>query len=528
MIHQAGNYWNDTTVITEDAILLGRKQILFNIPNRRLTEEELMMVLRRAFVTHNTNADEINYLYHFYKGNQPILWRDDKIVRPEIDNRVVENWAKFIVDFKLGFIFGEPIQLIKNSNASHMLSMLDQETSEEEKDKQVIILNEFFQEAQKHIKDKETGFWTVVGGVGYMCVLPNNDPLEKLPFKLYSLDPRSTFIIYGNDFKKDPVMAVTYSVIEGVEEGKFDYLLTIYTKEFVYQAKSNKDFENISDFVVTPNILKVIPIIEFNYDNVRQGGFEPIVPLLNSVNLISSDRMNDVEQAVQWFMKFINVDIDDELYERFKSKGVIVVKGEPGNTPVVDSVNNTLDQSQIQVFKNDMIRSLHILAKVPERNADPGTNTGQALIVGQGWADAEADAKSVETQLRKSQKELLKVAIRVCALISTVPQEVKKTNVETIDIKFTRNRSDNLLVKTQALKNMLDAGVHPLLAFKLSNLFDDPQKAYELSKETMEHKMEMEHAKLGMNDQHDPITEGAGQNEYNQSEQMQSELDSDD
>ena len=99
--------------------------------------------------------------------------------------------------------------------------------------------------------------------------------------------------------------------------------------------------------------------------------------------------INDVIQAVQWFMKFINVDIDDELYEKFKSKGVIVVKGEPGLTPIVDSVVNTLDQTEIQVFKDDMVKAVHILSKIPERNANPGGNTGQALIVGQGWADAE-------------------------------------------------------------------------------------------------------------------------------------------
>ena len=526
MIHQAGAYWRDSTVITDQALLFGRKQILLNVPNKRLSEEELGSILRRAFLIHNTNAEDINYLYHYYRGNQPILQRKDKLVRPEIDNRTVENWAKYITNFKLGFIFGEPIQLIKNSNGDSLLSVKDQQTNEDSKDKQVIILNDYFQESDKHNKDKEAGFWLLIGGVAYMCVLPNDDEMSNIPFRIYTLDPRSTFIIYGNDFKKEPVMAVTYTVIEGIEEGKYDYVLTVYTKEFIYEAKTNQDFEDVQEFKVSQNMMRVIPIVEFNYDNVRQGAFEHIIPLLDNLNLISSDRMNDVEQAVQWFMKFINVDIDDELYERFKSKGVIVVKGEPGNTPVVDSVNNVLNQQQVQVFKDDMMRSIHILTNVPEREIGPGNNTGQALIVGQGWADAEADAKSVEAGLKRGQKELLKIGLKITQLISDVPQEVKETAIENIDIKFTRNRSDNLLVKTQSLQNMLKAGVHPLLAFKLCGLFDDPQKAYELSKNTLD---KMESAMTGederVNNGEGPISTGEGQNSSNQTEEAQKNLE---
>ena len=35
-----------------------------------------------------------------------------------------------------------------------------------------------------------------------------------------------------------------------------------------------------------------------------------------------------------------------------------------------------------------------------------------------------------------------------------------------------------MLVKTQALMNLLDAGVHPEIAFGIPHLFDDPNQAY--------------------------------------------------
>ena len=68
------------------------------------------------------NRDDINYLYRYVRGDQPILQRNDKIIRPEINNMTVENVAKYITDFKLGYIWGEPTLYIKNSNGSALES----------------------------------------------------------------------------------------------------------------------------------------------------------------------------------------------------------------------------------------------------------------------------------------------------------------------------------------------------------------------------------------------------------------------
>jgi hypothetical protein len=43
----------------------------------------------------------IRYLHDYYMGDQPILYRE-KAVRPEINNKTVENHALEIVRFKAG------------------------------------------------------------------------------------------------------------------------------------------------------------------------------------------------------------------------------------------------------------------------------------------------------------------------------------------------------------------------------------------------------------------------------------------
>ena len=64
--------------------------------------------LSKVLPTHNLNVIAIDYLDEYYKGNQPILYRV-KPVRPEINNRVVENHAYETVESNVANIFGEPV-----------------------------------------------------------------------------------------------------------------------------------------------------------------------------------------------------------------------------------------------------------------------------------------------------------------------------------------------------------------------------------------------------------------------------------
>ena len=63
--------------------------------------------------------------------------------------------------------------------------------------------------------------------------------------------------------------------------------------------------------------------------------------------------------------------------------------------------------------------------------------------------------------------------------------EVAELKLSDIDVKFSRNRTDSLLVKTQGLNNMLQAGVHPLIAITHCGLFSDPQSVWNDSKAYM-------------------------------------------
>lgn len=54
--------------------------------------------------------------------------------------------------------------------------------------------------------------------------------------------------------------------------------------------------------------------------------------------------------------------------------------------------------------------------------------------------------------------------------------------ISDIDVKITRNKTDNMLVKAQALIYLLEKGIHPKIAIKTCDLWGDPEKVYVQSK----------------------------------------------
>lgn len=418
-----------------------------------ITKENVVKVLKDAYSIHQKNSADIDYLYNYYKGNQPILQRT-KLIRSEINNKIVENHAYEIVDFKKGYVFGEPVQYVRRGE-------------EEEVSDKIALLNEYMFMVDKALQDKDLAEWFNIGGTSYRMVLPNKNyayDSDESPFEIDTLDPRYTFVVYNNGFGKRPLMGVKY--IE-TEDRKVKF--SVYT--------DNKYYEIVDDKVETEDshVLGAVPIIEYPANMARIGSFEVVLGLLDALNNTISNRMDGIEQYIQSFMKFVNCDIDETDFMALKELGAIKIKGEPGNPADVDLVSQELDQSQTQVTKDDIYQMILIICGMPDRNGANRTtgDTGQAVILRDGWSAAESRARDTELVFKSSEKKFLKIVLRVVRDLSHLD-----LSLSDIDIKFTRNRTDHLLVKTQGMQNQLEAGIHPQIAIATSGLYSDPEQVY--------------------------------------------------
>ena len=446
--------------------LRGRREIFTDVT--KITKENICEVIEKAFETHLLNAKEIEYLQNYEKGKQPILDRI-KEVRPEINFKAVENHATEITTFKVGYVFGSPITYVQRASVD-----LKGNTAEVD-DKAIAILNEMMFEESKSSKDKTLGKDILVCGVGYRIVLPKKERLGASAIDVLRLNPKTTFIVKANDIYKRVLIGVSY-----VETEDDVIKMGAYTEDAYYDIeKSSSGFEIKS---VKKNLIG-IPIIQYINDDERMGCFERVIPLLDALNEATSDRLNGLAQFVQSILWMNNCEIDKEQFAELKDKGGILTKSEVGQQATIQYLTATLDQTQTQTLIDYLYEQILQIAGVPGREQSTGGNTGQAILLSNGWQIAETQAKNLEQIFSESEREMLKVILKICAM--TEATEIANLKLSDIDIKFSRNRTDSLLVKTQGLVNQLQAGIHPLVAITNCGLYSDPQGVWNDSKAYM-------------------------------------------
>lgn len=419
---------------------------------KEITAQNVVSVLKKAVSAHNANCTEIEYLYKYYKGDQPVLYRQ-KDVRPEIQNNVVVNRANEIVSFKSGYLMGEPVQYIAKGITEGLA-------------KKIELLNDYMYSEGKAKKDMSVATWFYICGVGYKLILPDPKGEEdEAPFEIFSLDPRSTFVVYDSGLGNKPVMGVTFTT---TTKKKKRY--SVYTKTEYFEIENDAIVER------QPHILGDIPIIEYYANDARLGAFEIVMDLLNAINTVESNRVDGIEQFVQALMVFYGMDIDAEDFASLRQYGGIKL---PDGADVKYLIQE-LNQSQTQTVVDDLYQTVLTICGMPNRNGGTSTSdTGSAVIMRDGWSDAEARAKDSERCFKESELTFLKIAIRICNALRN-----ENLKLSQIDIRFTRRNYENIQMKAQVLTTLLANGkVHPQLAFSHCGMFADPDLAYEMSKE---------------------------------------------
>lgn len=435
--------------------LFGRRTLYTDIAE--ITRENVVGVIDSVMSDHLINKWDIEYLYNYYKGEQPILNRV-KNIRPEINNIIVENRANEIVSFKEGYLMGEPLQYVNRTGAS--------ETTEA-----VNILNEYMFAEDKSPKDKELANWFFISGTAYRMILPDKmagELLDDAPFEIYTLDPRETFIVYHNGLGNKPVMGVKYIVRDDQVT-----VYSVYTKNRYYEIADRKIIKD------EPHALGDIPIIEYPANMAKLGAFEIVITILDAINSISSNRLDAIEQFVQSLLVLKGVDIDGEEFKRLREMGGLLVPQEGD----VLYLTQELNQSETQTLVDYMYQTVLTICGMPNRNGGLSTSdTGSAVIMRDGWSAAEARAKDTELMFKKSEKQFLKLALRISNQLRNL-----KLKLSDIEIRFTRRNYENILEKTQVLATLLaNDKIHPQLAFEHSGLFIDSEMAYTKSMEYYE------------------------------------------
>ncbi len=432
-----------------------------------IDNSNIIQVLKDINPLYLKNQSEIIFLQNYRRGIQPILGRVKKI-RPDICNKVVKNRANEIVNFKTGYLLGEPIQYIARDSKTSVAKELKE-------------LNDNMYISKKSNLDKKLAEDMYVCGTSYRMVLANpkyEKGSKKSPFNIYVQNPAFNGIVYHTGLGNKPLMCFT-DIIFKDDNGTDKHKFCCYTDTTYYEI--------VEDVIVkeVTHTYERIPMIEYPANSCRMGAFEPVISILNAINLITSNRVDGVEQFIQSLMKFINVDIDKEGLQLLEELGAIKLTGKGGNGEKqdVEFMTAELNQTQVQTLIDSLDQDVLILCGMPNRNGGSSTSdTGSAVIMRDGWSDAEARAKDDELMFKDSELDFLDIVLNIVQTLNS-----GKLCLADIDIRFTRKNYENITQKSTVLTTMLGCNkIHPRLAFSHCGLFADPEVAYAMSKDYFE------------------------------------------
>jgi SPP1 family phage portal protein len=484
--------------MSEDSRKLYGRSVIYSDVDETQIDTNILTELTNAVNKFTKNKNDINYLVKYYKGDQPIKNRE-KTFNNTINNKITENRAFEIVEFHKGYFLSAPIQFIdddpQNEITDKLKSLNDFMKTEDIESVDLDIVEDFF-----------------TCGVAYKMIYPNSEYDKNLcnsPFLVSRLDPATTFVVYSSKLGHKPLFGVTFVTLEDNTEYYY-----VYTKDKYFEIKDSKIV------VQEPHIMGTVPIIEYYSNKSRIGSFEPVVSLLDAINLTQSNRLDGVEQFIQALLCLEGVDLTTETTDENGNKTEInpfqQLKEQGGLQLPAGSkayyLAQQLDQSQTQTLIDDMYDTVLEICGMPQRqHTASGGDTGAAILLKDGWSAAEARAKNTESNFKKSERLFLNIAIMITDTIANI--EIKPIQVA---IRFPRRNYTNDSAKVSNLISMLNSEkISPQLAFSHSDMFPDPNAAYQESKIWMEEQEKKQVDELSNLNKSESSTDGVNADENN-------------
>jgi len=470
--------------------LKGRRKIYTD--EKTINEDNVIQVLQDSLIIHMQNVAEIKYLLDYEKGNQPLT--REKTVRKDIDIKVCDNVANEVTEFKLGYVWGNPITMVQrgDNDISGSNASID--------DNAIAMFNEMLDFECAGAKDQEMARYIEITGIGYRMIDIKSDYSPEMhisAFDYITLNPLFTFIVYTNDALRQPIMGCTYRR----EQKSGNCYYTCFTKEMRYEIKNevtivngneSKNKFSFNSRNGEKNPLGMIPIIEYIRSYDRMGCFERQISDMNNLNILVSDFTNDVAQNTQaiWWGNDIEIPKDKDGNDEIRSGMWIITKtgnatsAKPDIKPLMGEFNYEGVLSNIKYRREVILQKCN----VPLRSEPGGGSTGSAMSMSSGWSAAEVSACKEEQMIRQGKMQEIKLILAAIKKAPKFPQDSPLLELKMSDIKprIIRNKTYDMATKANTFATYIKNGIHGRHALEVIDAFADPQQTWVDSKDVID------------------------------------------
>lgn len=411
--------------------------------------EELIL---QCIKSHKKDLSRLIKNKEYYLGNHKIL---NTIKREnEPNNKIVNNFAKYITDIVSGYFIGNPITI----------------SSEDDKDITGILDTLEKLNANTHNADLEKDL--SIYGIGYELLYINEDCKVKIAI----LSPENTFVVYSNEIGNKSLFAINYYTDFDINLKVQGYIINVYTDSEVLTYYS-KDLRDLKLKQAEQHFFERVPVTQFFNNAEGKGDFEGVISQIDAYNVLMSDRINDKEKFVDSLLVvtgFTFEDIAEDANKRIKQSRIMEI---PAENSDIKYITKSLNETEVQVLANSIKDDIHKFSQTPDFTDEKFSGNVSGVAMAYKLLALESLAKVKERFFIAGIKRRLK-------LINTILNK-KSMNyyyVENIKITIVRTLPVNNLELAQMI-SLLNKNVSLETLIAQLPFVEDPVKELEKLKE---------------------------------------------
>lgn len=309
----------------------------YHLPREFSTNELLDQV--KIFISHQYQYE---VLENYYIGKQDILNRAmNDASKP--NNKVVNNFAKLIVDTNASYFMGKPVTYIGENpdTVKEIMRWLD--------------IND------AHDTDAELAKLCSMMGHAFEFHWINKDGEHK--FKYASA--KNVLAIYSADLDEDLLAVVNIGCYKDLKTNSNIYQLEIYDDKSITRMKGSFESGSYSDWIISEtkaHPFGEVPAIEYIANDERQGDFESIMTQIDAYDQVVSDSVNDVEYWNDAYLLLRDLQATTiEDIQQMKENRVLMVDG----TGDAQFITRDVKDTHIENIKNRLVQDIHKHSQTP-------------------------------------------------------------------------------------------------------------------------------------------------------------------
>lgn len=412
--------------------------------------------LQRLVEQHKTEqAPRLKVLeQYFLSDNTGILEGERRKDAEKADHRAVHNFAKYISQFIVGYLTGNPLTFSHDDEATQQA---------------IYDLNDA---NDADAVNSDIALDLSIYGRAYEIVFRDENEQDRF----LTLDPKNTFVIYNHDIDKKIIAGVRYyDTVDA--EGQTVNHIEVYTATHLHSFVIRKgELSSVQDIEHHYND---VPIIEYLNNKFKQGDFENVLSLIDLYDAAQSDTANYMTDTNDAMLAVVgNVEMDGDDAQKFKDANMIHVKPEMNanggeGKADVKYIYKQYDVQGSEAYKTRLQNDIHKFTNTPDLTDEnfTGTQSGEAMKYKLFGLE---QARAVKERLfKKGLAKRYKLLFNNLNILGT-----KTHDHEEMDIAFTPNLPKSMKDNVEVV-NLLAGTISEKTRLGLLDFIDDPDAEIE-------------------------------------------------